>query len=443
MFETLAGRFTDILAGIRGRGRIDAKDVEEAGRQIRLALLEADVNFKVVKDIVADVKELALGESVLKSLTPGQQVVKVLRDELARVMGKSAVPLKLGSRRPDVILLAGLQGSGKTTTAAKLALHLRREGHTAMLVAADTYRPAAQDQLASLGAEMGIEVFRGSIGQSPVEIATAALKSAPGSVYDAVIVDTAGRLHIDDELMQEIKAIKSATNPGHVLFVADAMIGQDAVNQAVAFDKALDFEGVVLTKLDGDARGGAALSIKRVTGKPIMFVSTGEKPPEFEVFHPERMASRILGMGDVLSLIEKAEGAVDQAETQELAARLRRAEFTLDDFLAQLEQISKMGGLNDMISMLPKQMLPKELRGVEVEESGLGRTKAIIQSMTKQERQTPKIIDGSRRARIARGCGATVTEVNGLIKQFDAMRKMLKSTQGKTGKRGWPTGFPG
>ena len=442
MFDTLAGRFTDILAGIRGRGRVDEKDIAEASRQIRLALLEADVNFKVVKDIVADVKNLALGESVLKSLTPGQQVVKVLRDELARVMGESAVQLKIG-KKPDVILLTGLQGSGKTTAAAKLALLLRREGKKVLLVAADTYRPAAQDQLVSLGAELNVDVWRGKTGQTAIDIAAAAVHGESGTQPDVVIVDTAGRLHIDNDLMTEIVALKSAVKPGHILFVADAMIGQDAVNQASAFDDALDFEGVILTKLDGDARGGAALSIKRVTGKPIMFVSTGEKPQDFEVFHPDRMAARILGMGDVISLIERAETAVDESEARALAEKLERDAFTLDDFLSQLEQISKMGGLNDMISMLPKHMLPKELRGAEVEESGLGRTKAIIQSMTSQERQTPRLIDGSRRARIARGSGTTVTEVNGLLKQFDAMRKMVKSAQGKSKKRGWPAGFPG
>ncbi len=442
MFDTLAGRFTDILAGIRGRGRVDEKDIAEASRQIRLALLEADVNFKVVKDIVADVKNLALGESVLKSLTPGQQVVKVLRDELARVMGESAVQLKIG-KKPDVILLTGLQGSGKTTAAAKLALLLRREGKKVLLVAADTYRPAAQDQLVSLGAELNVDVWRGKTGQTAIDIAAAAVHGESGTQPDVVIVDTAGRLHIDNDLMAEIVALKSAVKPGHILFVADAMIGQDAVNQASAFDDALDFEGVILTKLDGDARGGAALSIKRVTGKPIMFVSTGEKPQDFEVFHPDRMAARILGMGDVISLIERAETAVDESEARALAEKLERDAFTLDDFLSQLEQISKMGGLNDMISMLPKHMLPKELRGAEVEESGLGRTKAIIQSMTSQERQTPRLIDGSRRARIARGSGTTVTEVNGLLKQFDAMRKMVKSAQGKSKKRGWPAGFPG
>ncbi len=442
MFDTLAGRFTDILAGIRGRGRIDEKDVAEASRQIRLALLEADVNFKVVKEIVADVKSLALGESVLKSLTPGQQVVKVLRDELARVMGESAVPLRIG-KRPDVIILAGLQGCGKTTAAAKLALYLRREGKKTLLVAADTYRPAAQDQLVSLGAELGVDVWRGEPGQTAVDIASAAVQAESATPHDVVIVDTAGRLHIDDELMREIVALKTAVTPGHILFVADAMIGQDAVNQASAFDDALDFDGVILTKLDGDARGGAALSIKQVTGKPIMFVSTGEKPQDFEVFHPDRMAARILGMGDVISLIERAESAVDESEARALAEKLEREAFTLDDFLSQLEQISKMGGLNDMISMLPSHMLPKELRGAEVEESGLGRTKAIIQSMTSQERQTPRLIDGSRRARIARGSGTTVTEVNGLLKQFEAMRKMVKSAQGKSKKRGWPAGFPG
>lgn len=437
MFDNLAGRFNDILTRVRGRGKITEKDIEEAGRGIRLALLEADVNYKVVKDLVASIQEKALGEQVTRSLKPGHQVVGIVRDELAAIMGGIDKPLILSAKRPDIILLAGLQGSGKTTAAAKLALMLKKDGKTSLLVAADTYRPAAQDQLVSLGAELGIEVSKGSKGQSPVEIALNAVKGAAGSIYDAVIIDTAGRLHIDDEMMTEIKTMNTTIKPGHILFVADSMIGQDAVNQAASFNAALDFEGVILTKLDGDARGGAALSIKQVTGKPIMYVSTGEKPKDFEVFHPERMASRILGMGDILTLVEKAEEAVDRDEAEELARKLMREEFTLADFLTQLEQLSKMGGLNDMIGMLPKSMVPKGAGDTQVDESQMARTKAIIRSMTDEEKLKPKVINGSRRARIAAGSGTRVSDVNALLKQFEMMKKMVKSLKKKEVHKVW------
>lgn len=437
MFDNLAGRFNDILTKVRGRGKITEKDIEEAGRGIRLALLEADVNYKVVKELVASIKDKALGEEVMKSLKPGHQVVAIVRDELAAIMGGDDKPLVLSGTRPDKILLAGLQGSGKTTAAAKLALMFKKDGKKSLLVAADTYRPAAQDQLASLGAEMDIEVYRGSPGDSPVKIARDAVKGAAGSVYDAVIIDTAGRLHIDEEMMAEIKEIKDTVNPGHILFVADSMIGQDAVNQAAAFNDSLDYEGVILTKLDGDARGGAALSIRQVTGKPIMFVSTGEKPKDFEVFHPERMASRILGMGDILTLVERAEQAVDKEEAEELAKKLMREDFTLADFLAQLEQLSKMGGLNDMIGMLPKSMVPKGAGDLSVDESQMARTKAIIRSMTEEERMKPKVINGSRRARIAAGSGTNVSDVNALLKQFEMMKKMVKSLKKKEVHKVW------
>ncbi len=442
MFETLSGRFEDIVRKISGRGRIDEKSIEETGREIRLALLEADVNYKVVKDFIAGLKEKALGEAVIKSLTPGQQVVKIVHDELALIMGGTAAELKVGGPKPDKIMLAGLQGSGKTSAAAKLGLRYKQKGLTPLLVAADTYRPAAQDQLKALGAELDIEVYAGKPGKTPLEIAAGADKLAAGSRYDLLILDTAGRLHIDDKLMEELKNIKDRIKPRHILFVADSMIGQDAVNQAVAFNEAVDFEGVILTKLDGDARGGAALSIRQVTGKPVMFVSTGEKPKDFDVFYPDRMASRILGMGDVMSLVEKAEEAVDREDAARTAEKLLTERFTLDDFLKELDRISAMGGLNDMMEMLPKNLLPKDMRGLSVDENELKRTKAVIQSMTAEERANPKIMNGSRRARIAGGSGARVSDINALMKQFDMMKKMMKSMKGgKAVRRGKP-GFP-
>lgn len=440
MFESLAGRFNDILTRVKGRGRIDENDVEEAGRQIKLALLEADVNYKVVKDLVASIKAKAVGEEVLRSITPAQQVVKIVQDELTAVMGGEAAPLRISGKRPDTLMLVGLQGSGKTTAAAKLALRLKKDGMRALLVAADIHRPAAIAQLKTLGAELDVDVFTGGKNDTAPEIAAAAVKSAAGSIYDAVIIDTAGRNQVDKEMMNEVAAIRDKIRPGHVLFVADSMLGQDAVNQANAFNELLDFEGVILTKLDGDARGGAALSIKHETGKPVMFVSTGEKTNEFEVFHPERMASRILGMGDVVSLVEKAQENVDQEEAERVAARLLKDEFTLDDFLTQLEQIRKMGGLNDMIGMLPKHMMPKQMRGADVDETGLVVAKAVIQSMTSEERRNPKLINGSRRARIAAGSGTGVADVNALLKQFEMMRKMMKSMKGGKRRLPFPTG---
>jgi signal recognition particle subunit SRP54 len=430
VLETLSGRFADIVRKISGRGRIDEKAIEETAREIRLALLEADVNYKVVKTFISGIKEKALGEEVLKSLTPGQQVVKIVHDELALVMGGAPVELKLSGAKPDVVMLVGLQGSGKTTATAKLALRYKKQGLKTMMIAADTYRPAAQDQLKALGSELDIEVWAGDPGQNPVEIARGAAKHATKSVYDLLVLDTAGRLHVDEDLMGELNTIKRAIQPRHILFVADAMIGQDAVNQATAFNETVDFEGVILTKLDGDARGGAALSIRQVTGKPVMFVSTGEKPKDFDVFYPERMASRILGMGDVLSLVEKAEAAVDKEEAVKTAEKLLKEQFTLDDFLVELDRVSAMGGLNDMMDMLPKNLMPKGMRGANVDENDLKKTKALIQSMTAAERANPKIINGSRRARIARGSGTNVSDVNALIKQFDMMKKMVKSLKG-------------
>jgi signal recognition particle subunit SRP54 len=438
MFDSLAARLADITAKIRGRGRIDEKDVKEVGREIRLALLEADVDYKVVKEIVAGIADKAVGESVTRSVTPAQQVIKIVYDELAGVMGGEAAQFSLKDSGRASIMLAGLQGSGKTTAAVKLALWFKKSGKKPLLVAADTHRPAAIEQLTALGKETGVDVFQGRPGDKPELIAVNAMLHATKTGNNLVIIDTAGRTHIDAEMMEEAVRIKDAVKPDHILFVADSMLGQDAVTQASAFNETFAIAGVILTKLDGDARGGAALSILRETGRPILFVSTGEKPKDFEVFHPERMASRILGMGDVLSLVEKAEDAVAKDEAEELAAKLMRDEFDLNDFLAQLEQIRKMGGLNDMISMLPANMMPKQLRGAAVDESALSRTKAVIQSMTAEERKNPKIINGSRRARIAKGSGTTTAEVNGLIKQYEMMRKMVKSMKGGKRKNALP-----
>jgi signal recognition particle subunit SRP54 len=442
VFENLSGRFADIVRKISGRGRIDEKAIEETSREIRLALLEADVNYKVVKEFIAGLKAKALGEEVLKSLTPGQQVVKIVHDELAKTMGGKAVELSLSGPKPDTIMLVGLQGSGKTTVAAKLALRYKQKGLTPLLIAADTYRPAAQDQLRALGEELGVEVYSGKTGQTPVRIAADAKNQAAVSRYDLLILDTAGRLHVDETLMNELQDLKKTVEPRHILFVADSMIGQDAVNQAVAFNEAVSFEGVILTKLDGDARGGAALSIRQVTGKPVMFVSTGEKPKDFDVFYPDRMASRILGMGDVMSLVEKAEEAVDKETAAKMADKLLREQFTLDDFLEELDRISAMGGLNDMMEMLPKNLLPKDMRGLSVDENELKRTKAVIQSMTAEERANPKIINGSRRARIAGGSGTRVSDINSLIKQFDMMKKMMKSIKGGKASKRLKPGMP-
>lgn len=406
------------------------KDVDAAMREIRLALLEADVNFKVVKDFVAKVREQAVGEGVLKSLTPGQQVVKIVHGELTELMGRKPSALTLVGM-PAVVMLMGLQGSGKTSTAAKLGVYFKSQGKNVLMVAADIYRPAAVEQLAALGKELSIDVFTGSPGDTAPAIVEAAVAKARREHYGVVILDTAGRLHVDEAMMDELATIKANVKPSQVLLVADSMTGQDAVNQAKVFDERVGLDGVVLTKLDGDARGGAALSIKAVTGKPIFFVAAGEKPRDLEVFHADRMASRILGMGDVLGLIEKAERAVDREEAAAMAEKMLKERFTFDDFLVQLDTLSKMGGLDDIIKMLPAQLAPKGLKDLRVPEKELVGVKAIIQSMTAEERANPKIINGSRRARIARGSGTSAGEVNQLLKQFEMMKKMIKSMSGK------------
>ncbi len=426
MFDALSERLQNVFAGLRGHGRLTADDVDSAMREIRLALLEADVNFKVVREFVAHVRERALGAEVQESLTPAQQVVKIVHEELVALMGGGDARLALAPQPPTVVLMAGLQGSGKTTACAKLARFLaRREGRRPVLVAADVYRPAAIDQLVTLAGRVGVPVYAPGADVDPVDIARDGV--AWGRQQgDVVIIDTAGRLHVDDELMDELVRIHAAVHPHDVLLVVDAMTGQDAVNAATAFRERVALDGVVLTKLDGDARGGAALSVRAVTGTPIMFASTGEKLDDFDVFHPDRMASRILGMGDVLSLIEKAEQALDQKKAAEMEARLRRAEFTFEDFLDQLKQIRRMGSLTSILSMLPGLPGMKELKNVQVDDRQLDRVEAMICSMTREERRHPEIIDGSRRRRIAAGSGTTVQDVNMLLKQYREMQKMLK-----------------
>jgi signal recognition particle subunit SRP54 len=421
MFDALSDRLGAALGDLRKRGTLDEEAISRAMREIRLALLEADVNLNVVRDFVARVRERALGEEVLKSLTPGQQVVKVVHEELTELMGAGASGLVLPSRA--VVLLAGLQGSGKTTAAAKLALALRSQGRKPGLVAADLQRPAAIDQLEQLGGQIDVPVYRTDTAD-PVEAATAGLGRAREEGLDLVIVDTAGRLQIDEELMDELARVRDATRPTNVVLVLDSMTGQEAVNVANAFQERVDFDGVILTKLDGDARGGAALSVKAVTGKPILFASTGEKLDALEVFHPDRMASRILGMGDVLTLIERAEAAAEEDEQAEMERRMREGRFTFDDFLQAQRMMRKMGSVQSIVGMIPG--LGKQMRGLNVDERELARVEAIVLSMTPAERAQPEIINGSRRARIARGSGTTVQQVNQLMNARKQMQKMMK-----------------
>ena len=442
VFGNLSEKLQDIFARLRGRGKLTEKDVDAALREVRLALLEADVNFRVVKDFVSRVKSRAMGQEVLTSLAPGHQVIKIVNDELTQLLGGKASPLNMASTPPTKIMLVGLQGSGKTTSAAKLAVMLGKRGNRPLLVAADIYRPAAIKQLQVLGEGAGIPVFNMGQGQSPVNICKAAVEHARSHGNDVIIFDTAGRLHVDDELMDELGAIKEAVNPNEILLVVDAMTGQDAVNVAAAFEERLGLGGVVLTKLDGDARGGAALSIAAVTGKPIKFAATGEKLTDLEIFHPDRMASRILGMGDVLSLIEKAEEVMDQEKVKALGQKLTTAQFTFDDFLEQLNQVKRMGPLDQVIGMIPGLAGAKQLKGLQVDEGQLQKVEAIINSMTVLERRTPSLINGSRRKRIARGSGTTVQDVNRLVKQFNQTRELIKKLGAlDKGKRRPPKGF--
>jgi signal recognition particle subunit SRP54 len=432
VFDTLSDKLQATLGDLRGRGRLDDEAISKAMREIRLALLEADVNFKVVKDFVAHVRERAAGQDVLKSLTPGQQVVKIVHEELTALMGAGSSKLAFAGRPPTVILLAGLQGSGKTTAAAKLALLLRREGKRPGLVAADLQRPAAIDQLEQLGRQIQIPVFSQE-RSDPVAAVRKGLQRAAADDVDVVILDTAGRLQIDEALMDELAAVRKEARPTNVLLVLDAMTGQEAVSVAQAFQERVAFDGVVLTKLDGDARGGAALSVKAVTGKPIKLVSVGEKLDQLEYFHPDRMASRILGMGDVLSLIEKAEAAVEGDEQAAMEERLRRGQFTFDDFLSAQKMLRRMGPLQGVLKLIPG--LGNQLRDVEVDERELARVEAIVLSMTPQERRVPHLIDGSRRRRIAQGSGTTVQQVNKLLAARKQMEKMMK----QMGKGKMPT----
>src|SRR3954451_3810127 len=426
MFDSLAEKLQATLADVRGRGTLTEDDISSAMREIRLALLEADVNFKVVKSFTNAVREPALGADVIGKLNPGQQVVKIVSDELTELMGGAARDLSFSPRPPTVVLMAGLQGSGKTTATAKLPRYLRTEHGSSVAVAAcDVYRPAAVDQLIKVGAQAGADVYEQGTDRDPVKIAAWARDRAISEGKDVLIIDTSGRLHVDQELMAELANIKKATRPTDILLVVDAMTGQDAVNVAEQFSEVVQFDGVVMTKLDGDARGGAALSVKAVTGKPILYASVGEKLDQFERFHPDRMAQRILGMGDVMSLIEKAERQFDEDEAERLEQQLRKGEFTLDDFLKQLKMVRRMGPLGNLMGMIPG-FAGEQLKGVKVDEREIDRVEAIILSMTPEERRQPELIKGSRRLRIAKGSGTNVQAVNNLVKQFGQMRKLMQ-----------------
>ena len=443
IFEGLSAKLQETIGRFRGKGRVTEKDVKEMMREIKLALLEADVNYKVVKNFINSVSERAAGQEVLESLTPGQQVIKIVHEELIDLLGKVPSKPTFASKPPTIYMMVGLQGSGKTTTSGKLANLLRKQGKNPLLVACDVYRPAAVKQLQVVGGQLGVPVFAIEGSTDPVHIAKKAVEHAVSRMYDLVIIDTAGRLHIDEELMDELENIKNAVHPHEILLVVDSMTGQDAVNVAESFNEKLGIDGIVLTKLDGDTRGGAALSVKAVTGKPVKFATTGEKLNDIEPFYPDRMASRILGMGDVLSLIEKAQEAFDEKKAIEMEKKLRTQQFTLDDFLDQMDQMKNLGSMDEILKMIPG-MDASKLAGAQIDEKQMARTKAIIQSMTKAERHDPEILTASRRKRIARGSGTNVQEVNRLMNQFNASRQMMKQMSGrmKKGKRGgFPFGF--
>lgn len=443
VFESLSEKLQNALGKLKGKGRLSEKDVDVAMREVRLALLEADVNFKVVKDFVKNVKERAIGTEVMESLTPGQQVIKIVNEELTKLMGEKEAKLNISSSPPTIILMCGLQGSGKTTTSAKLAYNQSKKNKRPLLVACDVYRPAAIKQLQVVGEKVGVPVFTMGDKVNPVDIAKAAIEYGKKNNNDLIIIDTAGRLHVDEELMEEIANIKEAVNPDEILLVVDSMTGQDAVNVAETFNSRLDITGVVLTKLDGDARGGAALSIRSVTNKPIKFVGMGEKLDQLEPFYPDRMASRILGMGDVLSLIEKAQASIDEKKALELEKKIRSQQFTLEDFLEQIDQVKNLGPLDELLGMIPG-INNKALKNLDIDDKEIVRIQAIIQSMTPEERVNPSIIDSSRRKRIASGSGTTVQDVNKLLKQFKETRKMMKrftdmeKTMKKKGKKKFP-----
>ena len=432
MFQNLTEKLSKAFSKFKNKGKLTAADVKEGMREVKLALLEADVNFKVVKDFIKSVTERAVGQSVLESLLPAQQIVKIVNEELIKLMGSEASKLEISSKPPTVVMMVGLQGAGKTTHTGKIANMFKHKGKNPLLVACDVYRPAAVDQLKIVGETVGIPVFSMGTKISPVEIAKAGIEHAKKNGHDMVFIDTAGRLHIDEELMAELVKIKESVNPSEILLTVDAMTGQDAVNVAKTFNDLLDITGVVLTKMDGDTRGGAALSVKYITGKPIKFVGMGEKMDAIELFHPDRMASRILGMGDILSLIEKAEAAYDEKNAKELEKKMREQTFSLEDFLDQMHQLKKMGNLDQILGMMPG---GGSLKNVQVDEKALDRIEAIILSMTPEERLKPEIINGSRRRRIAKGCGMGVEDVNRLLKQFDQMKKMMKQLTGKNAKK--------
>ena len=439
-FESLSAKLQATIRRLRGQTRVSEKDVKEFMREIRMALLEADVNYKVVKDFIARVSEKAVGQSVLESLSPGQQIVKIVDDELVELLGADDYKLNFSKQPPNVILMCGLQGAGKTTATAKLALHLRKNGRKPMMAACDVYRPAAIKQLEVLGKQIDVPVYTEDSGK-PVEIARNAVKKALRTLNDTVIVDTAGRLQIDVDMMEELKQLKKALDPSEILLVVDSMTGQEAANVAKAFNEDLDVTGVILSKLDSDTRGGAALSVRSITGKPIKFASTGEKLSEFETFYPKRMADRILGMGDVLTLIEKAQEMYDEKQAVELEKKMRAQTFTLDDFLDQLRQIRKLGGIRGLLKLIPG---ASQINDSQIDEAALGKIEAIICSMTPKEKRNPDILNASRRKRIAAGSGTTVQDVNKLMHQFEDMRAMMKKmTRGGMGKKGFGKGFPG
>ena len=436
-FENLSEKLQAVFKQLRGKGKLTEKDVKEAMREVKLALLEADVNFKIVKQFINKVNERAVGSEVLESLTPGQQVIKIVNEELIELMGSSQSKLTFSSKPPTVYMMVGLQGAGKTTTSGKLAGLLKKQGKSPLLVACDVYRPAAIKQLQVVGNNYGIPVFEMGDKLNPVDIAKESLQYAAKNKHDVILIDTAGRLHINEELMEELKNIKEAVRPQEILLVVDAMTGQDAVTVADSFNGQLGVDGIILTKLDGDARGGAALSVRSVTGKPIKYIGMGEKMEDLEPFYPDRMASRILGMGDVLSLIEKAQEAYDEKQAMEMAQKMRNNDFTLEDFLDQMQQINKMRPLQDLRCMIPG-MSQLNINDVDVDPKAMAHIEAIIQSMTKEERQNPSILNGPRKKRIANGSGRTIAEVNRLLKQFEEMKKMMKQVnslaKGKKGK---------
>lgn len=448
MFDNLSEKLQRVFKNLRGEGKLSAANMETALREIRMALLEADVNFRVVKQLLENIRQKAMGEEVLTALSPSQQVIKIVHEELIKILGSHESRLRFANEPPSVFLIVGLQGSGKTTSSGKLARFLFRNGHRPMMVSVDVYRPAAREQLKVIAREVGQPIYEGAAGEEvPLDLARSARRECAQTGRDVLLVDTAGRLHIDDQLMTELQQLKEQLNPVEILFVADAMTGQDAVKSADEFHKRLGITGVILTKMDGDARGGAALSIRHVTGQPLKFIGVGEKPDALEPFHPDRAANRILGMGDVLSLIEKASAEIDQKKAVEMQRKLFENDFSLEDFRDQLRQVRKMGPIDSLLGLMPKVGILKELKDVKVDEKELDRVVAIINSMTPRERQNHMIINGSRRRRIARGSGTSVQDVNQLLKQYTQARKLMKTFSGgflgkKLGKMKMPPGFP-